>query len=84
MNYEYSVSYISAEVTDLDIKKGVAWSKITAQTETTLTDMNERGWEFYGSEHISVDIAETSCFGKKTGNSTQSGVLIFIFRRSVN
>jgi len=83
MNYEYKVSYIDAEVTDTDVSKGVAWSKITAQTETRLTEMNEEGWEFYGSEVIAADIKETNCWGKETGESTSARVLIFIFRRPV-
>ena len=35
MNYEYKVDYIDAKVTDRDVDKGVAWSKITAQTENS-------------------------------------------------
>ena len=83
MNYEYKVDYIDAKVTDRDVDKGIAWSKITAQTETKLTERNEQGWEFYRSELISTDIAKTNCFGSETGEKTSARVLIFIFRRLV-
>lgn len=83
MNYEYNVDYIEATVTDKDVKAGTAWSKITAQTETLLTDKNEQGWEFYRSEVITTEIKETNCFGKETGESWTRRVLIFIFRRQV-
>jgi hypothetical protein len=83
MNYEYKVDYIEAIVTDSDVTKGVAWSKITAQTETKLTEWNESGWEFLRSEIINAEIQETSCFGNKTGKSQNRNVLIFVFRRDV-
>jgi len=83
MKYEYNVDYLEAEVTDKDVAAGGAWEKITAQTETLLTDKNEQGWEFYRSELISTEIKETSCFGRETGNSYTRRVLIFIFRRQV-
>jgi hypothetical protein len=83
MSYEYKVNYIEAIVTDKDVSKGVAWSKLTAQTETKLTEMNELGWEFMRSEVIKVEIQKTGCFGSKSGESLNANVLIFVFRREV-
>ncbi len=83
MNYEYNVDYIEAVVTDKDVRAGDAWSKITAQTETLLTDKNEEGWEFFRSEVIATEIKKTNCLGKETGESTIQRVLIFVFRKEV-
>lgn len=83
MKYEYKIDYIEAQVTDKDVKKGLAGQKTTAQVETKLTDWNEKGWEFFRSEVIHVEVKETNCFGKPTGESFTVNIVMFVFRREV-
>jgi len=83
MRYEYKTDYIEATVTDKDVKKGIAGAKVTAQIETKLTEWGEQGFEFYRSDVVSVEVQETSCFGKPTGETINLSILIFIFRREI-
>ena len=59
--YEYKCDFIDANVTDKDIRKGSAGSKVTGQVELKLSEWNERGWEFHRSEVIDVSIKDTGC-----------------------
>lgn len=83
MKYEYKIDYLEAVVTDKDVKKGIAGSKTTAQVETKLTEWNEKGWAYYRSDVLRVEVKMTNCFGKPTGESMTINILMFVFRREV-
>lgn len=83
VRYQYKIDYIEAQVTDKDVKKGIAGSKTTAQVETKLTEWGEKGWEFFRSEVIHVDVKITNCFGKPTGESVTLNILMFVFRQEI-
>ncbi len=83
MKYEYKIDYLEAIVTDKDARKGLIGPKTAAQVETKLTEWNEKGWEYYRSDVLRVEVKATSCFGKPTGESVTSNILMFVFRREV-
>ena len=83
MRYQYKIDYIEAKVTDKDVKQGIAGQKTTAQVETKLTEWGEKGWEFYRSEVVRVEVAQTNCFGSKTGESFTINIVMFVFRQEI-
>ncbi len=83
MRHEYSIDYIEAKVTDTDVEKGIAGQKVTAQVETKLTEWGEKGWDYYRSEVIRVEVQKTNCFGSATGESFNVNILMFVFRREI-
>ena len=83
IKYEYKIDYIEANITDADVKKGIGGAKVTGQVEAKLGEWADRGYEFYRSEVIPLEIHETGCFGKKTGETSSLRMLMFIFRKEI-
>ena len=79
--YTYKVTYFDAKVLDKDKDKG---EKIRAQVEDQLEQHANAGWEFVGQYNFAVEIHETGCFGKATGQNTKSTTIQqLVFRKEV-
>ena len=78
--WEYKVESIDVQVSDGDMRKGVAGNKIATQVELKIMDLSEAGYEFYGQYPINVDVSG-GCFNNKIVD--QYRVLVLIFRRQI-
>ena len=75
--YEYKVKYLKANVSQADIDAGKSGNMIAEQLETTLNDMTNSGYEYYGSTNVTVGISQGCMAGTNAPKSSNISVDIF-------
>lgn len=86
MNYEFRVEWIDVKVTQRDVNQGIAGTKMVAQIESRLSEMDRGGWEFCNEIPFTAGIyAPSGCLAALTGNNNSrvgdfSGICL-VFRK---
>lgn len=86
MEYQYKVTYLQADVTTADIRKGTAASKVCAKLELTLQELARDDWELQGQYKFEVAV-KAGCFDfilKLLGQGTNDGnftIYQLVFRK---
>lgn len=78
-DYDYRVTTINTAITQSDLSKGLAESKVAAQVEQTLKALNREGYEYYNTFPVGVQV-RPGCLG---GGVKSLSMLVMVFRRAV-
>ncbi len=85
MAFEYKVDSVRAEINDRSVQDGTAGGKVAAQIEIKLKEWASKGFEYYRSDVVEVEVKGTCLFGLMPDpkSNFHITILVFFFRREI-
>lgn len=81
--YEYKVDSIQAAISEADLRKGAAGSKVASQVELKLRELSKQGYEYYSEFPVNVTI-QRGCRGRKSDKDNEVQLIMMVFRRKIS